>query len=385
MFISSRESLRAFVERASCAPFLAIDTEFLREKTYHAKLCLLQIATETEVAIIDPFKVGALSVLAPLFEDESIVKVFHACDQDVEILYREIGAAPKPLFDTQVAAALLGHPRQIGYGALVHSVCGVSLRKADSFTDWSHRPLSDSQIRYAADDVIYLAKMYGPIVEKLERAGRLSWLKHDFEELSDPSRFSIDPRERFRHLRRGNQLTRKQLSAARELAAWREQRAEARNVPRKWVLTDEQIVEICKRESRTIDDLFLVRGVRERLSTRDAREVAALLRKGMDLPEEEWPEAGRSDRSERNVDVEVGLMGALLHMRAHEAGVAPQAIASSSDLAALARCHKEENELMRGWKYELVGKELEQLLEGKLSLRFCKGKLVVTPLDGCEE
>lgn len=381
MFISNRESFRAFIERASSSSFLAIDTEFLREKTYYAKLCLLQIATENEVAIIDPFKVGSLTPLAALFEDEAIVKVFHACDQDIEILYHEIGVAPKPLFDTQVAAALLGHPKQVGYGALVHSICGVTLKKADSFTDWSVRPLSDSQIKYAADDVIYLAKMYGPIVEKLEKAGRLSWLKHDFDELCDPARFTVDPRKRFRHLKRGNQLTRKQLSAARELAAWREQRAESRNIPRKWVMTDEQIVEICKRESRTIDDLFLVRGVREKLSTRDAREVVALLCKGMDLPEDEWPTTGRSDRSERNVDVEVGLMGALLHLRARESGVAPQAIASTSDLAALARGHKEDNELLRGWKYELVGKEFEQLLGGKIALSFNKGKLVITPLD----
>ena len=380
MFISNRESFRAFIERASSSSFLAIDTEFLRETTYYAKLCLLQIATENEVAIIDPFKVGSLTPLAALFEDEAIVKVFHACDQDIEILYHEIGVAPKPLFDTQVAAALLGHPKQVGYGALVHSICGVTLKKADSFTDWSVRPLSDSQIKYAADDVIYLAKMYGPIVEKLEKAGRLSWLKHDFDELCDPTRFTVDPRKRFRHLKRGNQLTRKQLSAARELAAWREQRAESRNIPRKWVMTDEQIVEICKRESRTIDDLFLVRGVREKLSTRDAREVVALLCKGMDLPEDEWPTTGRSDRNERNVDVEVGLMGALLHLRAREAGVAPQAIASTSDLAALARGHKEDNELLRGWKYELVGKEFEQLLGGKIALSFNKGKLVVTLL-----
>ena len=380
MFISNRESFRAFIERASSSSFLAIDTEFLREKTYYAKLCLLQIATENEVAIIDPFKVGSLTPLAALFEDEAIVKVFHACDQDIEILYHEIGVAPKPLFDTQVAAALLGHPKQVGYGALVHSICGVTLKKADSFTDWSVRPLTDSQIKYAADDVIYLAKMYVPIVEKLEKAGRLSWLKHDFDELSNPERFTVDPRKRFRHLKRGNQLTRMQLSAARELAAWREQRAESRNIPRKWVMTDEQIVEICKRESRTIDDLFLVRGVREKLSTRDAREVVALLCKGMDLPEDEWPTTGRSDRSERNVDVEVGLMGALLHLRAREAGVAPQAIASTSDLAALARGHKEDNELLRGWKYELVGKEFEQLLGGKIALSFNKGKLVVTLL-----
>ena len=377
MLITNRESLRAFIERASSSPFLAIDTEFLREKTYYAKLCLLQIATETEVAIIDPFKVGSLSLLAPLFEDQSIVKVFHACDQDVEILYHEVGAIPVPLFDTQVAAALLGHPKQVGYAALVNSICNVSLKKADSYTDWSKRPLSDSQISYATDDVIYLAKMYGPIVEKLEKAGRLSWLKHDFEALTDPSRFEVDPRNRFRHLKRGNQLNRKQLSAARELAAWREERAKNRNVPRKWVMTDEQIVEICKRESRTIDDLFMVRGVRDKLSTKDARDVAALLCKGMDLPEDQWPEATRCERSERNVDIEVDLMNALLRLRARQAGVAPQAIASTADLASFVRSYRRDHELLHGWKYELVGKELVRLLDGELSLSFKGGKLVV--------
>ena len=377
MYISNRESFRAFVERASSSSYLAIDTEFLREKTYYAKLCLLQIATETEVAIIDPFKVGSLDPLSALFENQNIMKVFHACDQDVEILYHEVGTIPSPLFDTQVAAALLGHPKQVGYGALVHSICGVSLKKADSYTDWSLRPLTDSQIDYAADDVIYLARMYGPIVEKLEKAGRLDWLKHDFEALTDPQRYQVDSRSRFRHLKRGNQLNRRQLSAARELSAWREDRAQSRNVPRKWIMTDEQIVEICKRESRTIDDLFMVRGVREKLSTRDAREVAALLCKGMDLPEDQWPEATRSERNERNVDIEVDLMSALLRLRARQAGVAPQAIASASDLAAFARNYRGEHELLHGWKYELVGRELVTLLEGKLALRFEKGKLLV--------
>lgn len=377
MYISNRESFRAFVERASSSSYLAIDTEFLREKTYYAKLCLLQIATETEVAIIDPFKVGSLDPLSALFENQNIMKVFHACDQDVEILYHEVGTIPSPLFDTQVAAALLGHPKQVGYGALVHSICGVSLKKADSYTDWSLRPLTDSQIDYAADDVIYLARMYGPIVEKLEKAGRLDWLKHDFEALTDPQRYQVDSRSRFRHLKRGNQLNRRQLSAARELSAWREDRAQSRNVPRKWIMTDEQIVEICKRESRTIDDLFMVRGVREKLSTRDAREVATLLCKGMDLPEDQWPEATRSERNERNVDIEVDLMSALLRLRARQAGVAPQAIASASDLAAFARNYRGEHELLHGWKYELVGRELVTLLEGKLVLRFEKGKLLV--------
>ena len=202
-----------------------------------------------------------LSVLAPLLADERIVKLFHAAGQDLEIILREVGVLPRPVFDTQIAAALLGHTQQIGYAALVHAECGVSLKKIDSFTDWSRRPLSASQRDYAADDVVYLPRLYAGMRAALEEKGRLHWLDHDFEELSDPARYEANERERFRRLKRVSQLSRRQLSAAREVAAWRELEAQRRDVPRKWVVTDEQIVEACKREARTIDELFMVRGL----------------------------------------------------------------------------------------------------------------------------
>lgn len=223
MYIDNQETLEAFVERARASSVLAIDTEFLREKTYYARLCLLQLATDDEVAIIDPFAVNDLHVLVPLLADRDIVKLFHAGGQDLEILYREVGMLPEPIFDTQVAAALLGHTQQIGYGALVHSVCGVNLKKVDSYTDWSRRPLSDSQLEYAADDVVYLPGIYREMCAMLDARGRREWLAPDFAELSDPARYEADPRQRFRRLKRVSSLSRRQLSAAREVAAWREE------------------------------------------------------------------------------------------------------------------------------------------------------------------
>ena len=245
-YIASQENLEAFVRRAASSSVLAIDTEFLREKTYYANLCLIQLATDAEVAVVDPFAIEDMKVLAPLLTDSSIVKLFHAGGQDLEILYRELGVLPAPLFDTQVAATLLGHTQQIGYGPLVHSLCGVNLKKSDSFTDWSRRPLSTSQLEYAADDVIYLPKMYRIMVEKLEAKGRLHWLDNDFAAMSDPAHYESDPFERYKRLKRVGQLTRRQLSAAREVACWREVTAQERDMPRKWVLTDEQIVAACK-------------------------------------------------------------------------------------------------------------------------------------------
>ena len=373
MYIATQENLAAFVERARSSSVLAIDTEFLREKTYYAKLCLLQMATDDEVVIVDPFEMDDLSVMVPLLEDERIVKLFHAAGQDLEIILREVGVLPRPVFDTQIAAALLGHTQQIGYAALVHAECGVSLKKIDSFTDWSRRPLSASQRDYAADDVVYLPRLYAGMRAALEEKGRLHWLDHDFEELSDPARYEANERERFRRLKRVSQLSRRQLSAAREVAAWRELEAQRRDVPRKWVVTDEQIVEACKREARTIDELFMVRGLSDRLSTKDARAVVSLISSALSAPPDTWPELDRCGKSEPNVDAELDLMSALVRLRAKENGIAFPTLASHDDLARVARGYREGVDLLRGWRRAIVGEELLELLDGRLTLSLDGG------------
>ena len=373
MYIATQENLAAFVERARSSSVLAIDTEFLREKTYYAKLCLLQMATDDEVVIVDPFEMDDLSVMAPLLEDERIVKLFHAAGQDLEIILREVGVLPRPVFDTQIAAALLGHTQQIGYAALVHAECGVSLKKIDSFTDWSRRPLSASQRDYAADEVVYLPRLYAGMRAALEEKGRLHWLDHDFEELSDPARYEANERERFRRLKRVSQLSRRQLSAAREVAAWRELEAQRRDVPRKWVVTDEQIVEACKREARTIDELFMVRGLSDRLSTKDARAVVSLISSALSAPPDTWPELDRCGKSEPNVDAELDLMSALVRLRAKENGIAFPTLASHDDLARVARGYREGVDLLRGWRRAIVGEELLELLDGRLTLSLDGG------------
>ncbi|CVH79887.1 Ribonuclease D [Coriobacteriaceae bacterium CHKCI002] len=378
MYIANQEDLEAFAKRAMRSSVLAIDTEFLREKTYYAKLCLLQLATDDETAIVDPFEVENLRVLAPLLENESAVKLFHAGGQDLEILLREVGALPRPLFDTQVAAALLGHTQQIGYAALVHAECGVTLKKIDSFTDWSRRPLSDSQLEYAADDVAYLPRMYERMRAQLVELGRLTWLDRDFEDLADPKRYATNERERYRRLKRVSQLSRRQLAAAREVAAWRELEAQRRDVPRKWVVTDEQIVEACKREARTIDELFMVRGMSDRLSTKDARCVVALMSSALDAPPDAWPEPDRCGKNEPNVDAELDLMCALVRLRAKQNGVAFPTLASHDDLARVARGYREGVDVLRGWRRSLVGEELLRLLEGKIALSLSDGEVKVT-------
>lgn len=381
MYIATQDELESFVERASKAKLLAVDTEFLREKTYYPKLCLMQLATEDEIAIVDPFAVNDIKVLKTLFENESILKIFHAGHQDIEIIIYDIGCVPKPLFDTQVAATLLGQAQQIGYGALVHSLCGTKLKKTDSFTDWSVRPLSESQIKYAADDVAFLPEMYEKMRERLEEKGRLAWLDDELSPLMEESTYVVDERDRYRRLKHYTQLSRRQMAAAREMAAWREIEARKRNVPRKWVLTDEQIVEACKREPRKIDDLFMVRGIRERLTTRDARVVIELVKSALDSSPEAWPEIPVSGKSEQNVDVQVDLLMAVVRLRAKQNDIAVPTLASHQDLVNIARGHYNDSLVLKGWRREMVGNELVDLLEGRLALTIRDGRVSVESFE----
>lgn len=377
MLIDDDSQLKAFVKRCCTSPYMAIDTEFLREKTYYARLCLIQVAIEGEVAIIDPFAIKDITLLNDALTSSDVVKIFHASSQDIEILYHETGVVPRPVFDTQVAAALLGKSQQASYSSLVSSYCSVNLPKKDSFTDWSQRPLKDSQIRYAADDVVYLPQIYYDMVEVLNEKNRLHWLDEAFEEISSPEKYEIKPEERYRKLRRVNQLNARQMAAAREFAAWRELKAQKINVPRKWIVSDEQIVEACRREARTIDELFMVREMRESLRAEDARQAVACIKKGLSCPKEQLPQVHEKPKNEHNVDIVVDLMNAVVHLRARENHIAPQTLAPQAELMKLARGHDDECELLKGWRYKVIGKELKELLKGKFSLRIADGNLEI--------
>jgi len=377
VYIDNKDDFRAFIKRAKSSDILCIDTEFLREKTYYAKLCLLQLATREEIVLVDPLKVLDLTDLGELLVNPAITKVFHACHQDVEILYHEIGLIPKPIFDTQIAAAFLGDAQQVGLANLVSKICSVTLKKTDSFTDWSKRPLSESQLSYAQDDVRYLPQVYDELVSSLKETNRLHWLDEDFEMLSDPKRYEEDASMRYTKLKRNGHLNRRQLSAAREVGIWREEYAQLHNIPRKWVLTDEQIVEMCRKETANISDLLTIRGVRDRLNTAEARNVAECIKKGLTMPEELLPEIDSRKHNEPNVDSLVDIMLAIARMRAKENNVALQTLASHDALERLARGHRKDNELLHGWRRAMLGNELTMLLEGKLSIHIDENNLVI--------
>lgn len=373
MYLSTHSELAEFCERASAAKVIAVDTEFLRERTFFPKLCLVQVAAGGEIAAIDPLLIDDLAPLAELLGDPAVTKVFHACGQDLEVLLDGMGVSCAPVFDTQLAAAFLGMRQQVSYGSLVESYCGVRLPKAESLTDWSRRPLDPEQLRYAEDDVRYLPGIYERMMGSLVERDRLSWVMPEMERLADPERLRRDPREAFLRLRRAGSLTRRQLAVAREACAWREETAARRDLPRKWVASDEVVVEICKRVPTTLERLRKIRGT-DQISERDARSLLEAVSRGARCPAEECPKVARHTRPSADTESVIDLMYAVLRLVSEQSGVATQLIATRDDLLEFVQS-RDASPLASGWRWELAGATLSRLLEGEVGLTVREGRL----------
>jgi len=380
LYVTDDKGLRELVAKVRTAPAVGIDTEFMREKTYFARLCLIQIASDDVAAIIDPLAVKDFAPLCELFTDPSVVKILHAGGQDLEIFYRECGHAMAPIFDTQVAATLAGFQQQVGYGALVHELLGVKLDKGDSYTDWAKRPLSDTQVEYALNDVRYLPEVYRRLNGQLQEGGRIDWLSADFQRLEDPSTYEIVPAEQWRRVKRISSLNRRQLAVAREVTAWRENEAMRRNVPKRWVVGDESIVEIARRMPRSAEELAEIRGVSDKIGKSSVRGLLEAVVLGVEVPEDELPSLSKRKRLNSDVDGAVDLMVALVRLRAREHGVAMPLLASRDDLERLAGGDREGNPLLEGWRSAMVGNELVELLDGSVTLSLADGHLQVVKI-----
>lgn len=375
MYITTHDDLVSFCERAARHTVLAVDTEFLRERTYHPQLCLIQVATHDEAAAIDPLLIQDLTPLIALLQDKTKQKVFHACDQDLEVIRDGLGVRTGPVFDTQLAAAFLGHRMQIGYGALVQSYTGVHLDKADGMTDWSRRPLDEGQLRYAVEDVLYLPDIYDRMMEQLVDTDRLSWFRPELDAHVSAILEERRPDEAYVHLKRSASLTRRQLAVARETCAWRERLASARNLPRKWVMSDEVVVEVCRASPRSVERLRRIRGT-DSLSEREARGIVEAVRRGLDCDPKDYPSIRHRPRPNPETDSVVDLMYALLRLRSESCGVAIPLIATRDDLRSFLQ-DRRRSALSHGWRYEVVGKELEGLLSGAVGLTVKDGRVEV--------
>ena len=367
MYISTYEELSAFCERAARFNAIAVDTEFLRERTYHPRLCLVQVATPDECVVIDVIAIDNVAPLAILMRDEGTVKVFHACSQDMEVLNYTLGALPAPIFDTQIAAAFLGERMQTSYNGMVHAFCGVTLPKSESLTDWSRRPLTPEQIEYALDDVRYLIKAYDVIMERLDESGRASWVLDEIKPLTDRSHYVVDRRVAFKRVKRVNSLTRRQLAVARELAAWREARAEYSNIPRKWLMSDEVLIALSKRPPHDAASLRRVRGT-EQLSDADVAGALSVIARGESCPADKYPFIARTHKpASPELESVIDLMYALIRLVGERSGVATAMIASRDDLVDYVD-HPQDSPLREGWRFELVGTLIDDLLNGDIGL-----------------
>ncbi len=373
MYISTSDELSAFCERIGKERVIAVDTEFLRERTYYPKLCLVQVGTASEIGAIDPILIKDLSPLASIFADERVTKVFHACGQDLEVILDGMGVACTSVFDTQVAAAFLGMRQQVSYASLVEAYAGVRLPKAESLTDWSRRPLDPEQLTYAEDDVRYLPAIYESMIEQLVEKDRLSWVQPEIAEVCDPSHMHRDPRMAYLRLKRSSSLTRRQLAIAREVCAWREKTAASHDIPRKWVLSDEVVVEVCKRAPRTRDRLRKIRGT-DQLAEKDVRDLLEMVQVGEGVPASECPQQERHSQPSPELESVVDLMIALVRVVSEKSGIATQLIATRDDLVEFAQ-DRSKSRLASGWRYELAGRQLESLLEGSVGLTVRDGRI----------
>ena len=379
--ITKSSELKHFCDRAANEKYITIDTEFLREKTYFSKLCLLQLAipgNENENAVIVDTLVNELDLdpLYRIFKNSEIVKVFHAARQDLEIFYLDSGIFPYPLFDTQIAAMVCGFGDQVAYETLVRQLTNQTLDKSSRFTNWSSRPLTDAQKKYALADVTHLRIIYEELSKKLIQNGRTTWVEEELKNLISPETYDVDPRNSWRRIKTKSS-SRRFLGLVASLAEFREKFAQSKNIPRNRVIKDDALLELASNQPKTFDEL-----ARSRLLLKEARkgEIAlGLLRaieKGLKIPDVDLP-INQNKLNKGNVNSALAdLLKVLLKSCSESTGVASRLIASASDLEALAAGDRSMNAL-NGWRFEVFGKSALELCDGKIGL-LVKGNKVKT-------
>lgn len=361
LYIDNETQLREFCTQLAGSQWLSLDTEFVREKTYYPKLCLIQISDGEQIACIDPIAIEDLEPLFTLLYDPAITKVWHACSQDLEIFAHLRADIPAPLFDTQLAASLLGHGNQISYAALVKELCGVELDKSHSRTDWSRRPLSEAQLIYAADDVRYLCDVYEKLRDELNGSGRGEWLAEDFTALTDTQRYLVDMQSVWQQVRGLEVLRGAQLAVLQALGAWREKRAQKSDKPRRWLMADELLVALAQANPEDANSLAEA-GLSDKARDRYGSELLVLIRQALATPEEQWPIVIRRDRpTPEEKQLSKDLMNAVKKAAA-EHDIDSALLATRKTLNAL-MAGQRDLPVLQGWRRSIIGETLLAMLD----------------------
>lgn len=360
--------------------FLALDTEFLRERTYYPQLCLVQVAApEGDAILLDPIADDDMTDLEEALFDPEVVKVFHAGRQDLEIFVKMYGRVPAPIFDTQVAAMALGYGESVSYASLVADVCRHSIDKSQQFTDWSIRPLTSQQLAYAADDVLYLRTVYENFCERLEKLGRSSWIAEEMANLSDPSIYTVNPDEAWQRIKVRSDKP-QVLAVLRGLAAWREREAQRRDIPKGRIFKDETLAEIAQTMPRDPKALGRVRGFPTDLAEKTlGQNVLRVVEEALALPREDMPRIERAKPFPADLQPALEMLKMLLRIQCSESGLSPRLVADSEDLQALAAKGEDAGvACLTGWRREVFGDAALALTSGRLALSVKGGKIIKT-------
>ncbi len=369
LFISKSHDVLKFCDTASKSNFVAVDTEFVREKTYWPILCLIQIATKDQAVAIDPLAKGIdLQPVYELMRNKSVLKVFHAASQDMQIMFNASGQVPSPVFDTQIGAMFSGYGDQPSYATVVQKILGESIDKRSQMTDWSRRPLTKDQIEYAIGDVTHLIHVYNRLISELEDSNRISWAQEEISHLQDQNLYNTDLRELWKKIRL-RRPTPRALAILREVTEWRELTARKQDIPKNWVIRDESLAEIALNAPHTPADLERVRGVNERLA--NGRYGAALIEAvniGLKVPQEDCPDPDRGKLPLKGHANLVALLQALLKLRCDENGIAAQLVATRKELDLIATEDEPDVRTMAGWRREIFGNDAVALKHGEIAL-----------------
>lgn len=384
MIIKNQDELIHFCKELAREPFVTIDTEFLREKTYYPKLCLIQMSgPDGKAKAIDPLE-GDLN-LTPIFDllqNKDVLKVFHAGRQDLEIFYNLTGKVVEPFFDTQIAAMVCGYGDSAGYESLVRKILDQKLDKSSQFTDWSRRPLSQKQIDYALGDVTYLIDIYKHLSKKLDKMGRTKWVMEEEKILANPETYENRPEEAYERIKIRSPKP-KTLAILRDLAAWREEKAQEKNIPRNWVMRDETLVDMASQAPKTTQELARIRNMPKELPEgHTGAHLLSVIKKAQKTDKKSWPTPEKKKVIDPTATALIDVLKLLLKVQSAGSGVAAKLIADKTDIETLATSGRDDVKCLKGWRYDVFGQYALALKRGELSIGVRDNEIA---LFGCKD
>jgi len=366
-YIDSDEALARYCAALGEASYCAIDTEFIRESTYYAELALIQIGSGDQFACIDPLAINDFKPFAELLVRPDLVKVFHSSSQDLEILYQKFAAVPAPVFDTQLAAAVLGYNHQISYADLVQQLCGVTLEKKHTRANWKRRPLSEDELDYAMDDVRYLLSIYEQLHEQLQTSRRAGWLERDLRDITDPEKYQVDMEQLWKRLKGVQKLKGEKLQIASDLCRWREQQAQRRNRPRRWILKDDTIIEIARHQPDSIESLSRIRELGDKTIQRNGDQLLRIVAQAQSVDAEHWPRPDRVESLSKHQLALGDCLMALCRVIAEQNQIALATLVTRKDIDSLI-LNPKSSRLTQGWRFTMAGEKLLEFIHGQSTI-----------------